>query len=159
MATSDVAGPAKGAGIMGLIDAVRSVGDVQLGYSAFRITLGMNIFFHGAMRLITGLDAWVVMQASVFTKQPILPMWSVYAFLYVLPFFEVVLGALQFIGLYTRWVLIAGSVMMLILVFGNDTRQDWGTVGNNMHYVLYYALLIAGLKYNAFALDTRKAAR
>jgi hypothetical protein len=49
--------------------------------------------------------------------------------------------------------------MMLILVFGNDTRQDWGTVGNNMHYVLYYALLIAGLKYNAFALDLRKSAR
>jgi len=156
MASSDVAGTAKGAGILGLVDAVRSVGDVQLGYSAFRITLGMNIFFHGAMRLITGLDAWVTMQAAVFTKQPILPMWSVFAFLYVLPFIEVVLGTLTFLGLYTRWALIGGSVMMLILVFGNDTRQDWGTVGNNMHYVLYYALLIAGLKYNAFALDTRR---
>src|ERR1041385_15547 len=110
MATSDIAAPTKGAGIMGLVDAVRSVGDVQLAYSAFRITLGMNIFFHGAMRLITGLDAWVTMQASVFTKQPILPMWSVVAFLYVLPFVEVVLGALTFIGLYTRWALIAGSV-------------------------------------------------
>jgi uncharacterized membrane protein YphA (DoxX/SURF4 family) len=159
MATSDVAAVGKSVGISALIDAVRSAGDVQLGYSAFRITLGMNIFFHGAMRLITGLDAWVTMQAAVFTKQPILPMWSVYAFLYVLPFIEVVLGALTFVGLYTRWVLIGGSVMMLILVFGNDTRQDWGTVGNNMHYVLYYALLIAGLKYNAFALDTRNAAR
>jgi hypothetical protein len=39
MASSDVAGTAKGAGILGLVDAVRSVGDVQLGYSAFRITL------------------------------------------------------------------------------------------------------------------------
>jgi hypothetical protein len=48
---------------------------------------------------------------------------------------------------------------MFILVFGNDMRQDWGTVGNNMHYVLYYALLIAALKYNCFALDTRKTAR
>jgi thiosulfate dehydrogenase [quinone] large subunit len=160
MARSDVAPAAGSSGIARLVDAVQSMGDLQLAYSLFRITLGMNIFFHGAMRIYTGLDAWVVMQAAVFIppKSP-LPVWSVHAFLYVLPFVEVVLGTLTFLGLYTRWALIGGSVMMLILVFGNDMRQDWGTVGNNMHYVLYYVLMIAALKYNAFALDTRKAAR
>jgi thiosulfate dehydrogenase (quinone) large subunit len=160
MARSDVAPAAGSSGLAKLIDAVQSVGDLQLAYSLFRITLGMNIFFHGAMRIFTGLDAWVVMQAAVFIppKSP-LPVWSVHAFLYVLPFIEVVLGTLTLIGLYTRWALIGGSVMMLLLVFGNDMRQDWGTVGNNMHYVLYYALMIAGLKYNAFALDTRRASR
>ena len=65
-------------------------------------------------------------------------------------------GLLTALGLFTRWALLAGSAMIFWLVFGNLTRQDWGTVGNNMHYVLYYALLIAGLKYNAFALDTRR---
>lgn len=159
MAQTDVAPPAKAFGVSGLVNAITSAGDLQLAYSAFRITLGMNIFFHGAMRLITGLDAWANMESALFTKQPILPMWSVSLFLHVLPFVEVVLGALTFLGLYTRWALIAGSVMMLILVFGNDTRQDWNTVGNNMVYVLYFAGLIAALKYNAFALDTRKRAR
>jgi thiosulfate dehydrogenase [quinone] large subunit len=160
MARIDVASAAGSSGIARLIDAVQSMGNLELAYSLFRITLGMNIFFHGAMRIFTGLDAWVVMQAAAFIppKSP-LPVWSVHAFLYVLPFVEVVLGTLTLIGLYTRWALIGGSVMMLILVFGNDMRQDWGTVGNNMHYVLYYALMIAALKYNAFALDTRKAAR
>src|SRR5690348_10717324 len=159
MAQVDVAPSAKPLGVGALISAVQSASDLQLAYSAFRITLGMNIFFHGAMRLITGLDAWANMESALFAKQPILPMWSVSLFLHVLPFVEVVLGALMFVGLYTRWALIAGSVMMLVLVFGNDTRQDWNTVGNNMVYVLYFAGLIAALKYNAFALDTRKQAR
>ena len=158
MARSEVAPVAKSVGIVGLIGVVRSVGDLHLAYSLFRITLGVNIFFHGAMRIITGLDAWVLMQGAAFTKT-LLPMWSVHAFLYVLPFIEVALGTLTTLGLFTRWALIGGSVMMFILVFGNDMRQDWGTVGNNMHYVLYYALLIATLKYNCFALDTRRAAR
>ena len=46
--------------------------------------------------------------------------------------------------------------MMFVLVFGNLARQAWGTVGNNMHYVLYYCLLIAAIRYNCLALDTRK---
>jgi len=157
MAQSDVAPAAKGVGMSGLVALIQSAGDLQLAYSAFRITLGMNIFFHGAMRLITGLDAWVQMQGAAFTKT-LLPMWSVHAFLYVLPFIEVILGTLTTLGLFTRWALIGGSVMMLILVFGNDMRQDWGTVGNNMHYVLYYVLLIAALRYNSFALDNRNRA-
>ena len=157
MAQADAAASGKGIGVSSFLATIQSAGDLQLAYSAFRITLGMNIFFHGAMRLITGLDAWAAMEAGLFTKQTLLPMWSVIAFLNVLPFVEVVLGILTFFGLFTRWALIAGSVMMLLLVFGNDVRQDWNTVGNNMHYVLYYAGLIAALRYNAFALDTRKS--
>ena len=133
------------------------VSDLELAYAAFRITLGVNIFFHGIMRLITALDAWVMMQSKVFVDNPILPMWAVLAFLYVLPFVEAILGALTTLGLFTRWALLAGSAMIFWLVFGNLTRQDWGTVGNNMHYVLYYSLMIAGLRFNCFALDTLRA--
>lgn len=133
------------------------ISNLQLAYFLFRVTLGVNIFFHGFMRLATGLTAWVMTQGAAFEppKSP-LPMWSVHAFLYVLPFIEVVLGTLTTIGLYTRWALLGGSIMMFVLVFGNDMRQDWGTVGNNMHYVLYYALMIAALRYNCLALDVRQ---
>ena len=157
MAQVDVAPSAKPLSVGGLISAIRSASEMQLAYSAFRITLGMNIFFHGAMRLITGLDAWATMESQLFVKQPLLPMWSVSLFLHVLPFVEVTLGVLTLLGLFTRWALIAGSIMILLLVFGNDVRQDWNTVGNNMHYVLYYVGLIAALRYNAFALDTLKS--
>ena len=57
----------------------------------FWILLGVNIFFHGFMRIATGLTAWVMFQGEPFAKSP-LPMWSVHAFLYVLPFIEVILG-------------------------------------------------------------------
>lgn len=133
-----------------------SISDFQLAYAIFRITLGVNIFFHGAMRLITGLNDWVLLQSEAFVDT-LLPMWAIRAFLTFLPFYEVVLGALTTAGLYTRWALLGGSAMMFVLVFGNLTRQDWGTVGNNMHYVLYYALMIAAFRYNCWALDTRKA--
>lgn len=136
-----------------------SVGDWELAYALFRFTLGVNIFFHGAMRLITGLEAWVNFQAPAFADSPLLPMWAVTAFLTVLPVVEVILGALLALGLCTRFALLAGFAMIFVLVFGNLTRQEWGTVGNNMHYILYYALLIAFYRYNCFALDTRSSSK
>jgi thiosulfate dehydrogenase [quinone] large subunit len=132
--------------------------ELQLAYALFRITLGVNILGHGLVRLIYfgigGLDPWVAEQAALFEGH-LLPMWLVHAFLNVLPFIEVVLGVLTALGLFTMPALVAGTLMMFVLVFGNLTRQAWGTVGNNMHYVLYYCLLIAAIRYNCVALDTR----
>ena len=84
------------------------VSNLQLAYFLFRFTLGVNIFFHGFMRIATGLTAWVMLQGEPFSKSP-LPMWSVHAFLYVLPFIEVILGTLTTLGLYTRWALLGRS--------------------------------------------------
>ena len=132
--------------------------ELQLAYALFRITLGVNILGHGTVRLIYfglgGLEPWVAEQAALFEGH-LLPMWLVHTFLYVLPYIEVVLGALTALGLFTMPALVAGTLMMFVLVFGNLTRQAWGTVGNNMHYVLYYCLLIAAIRYNCVALDTR----
>ena len=132
------------------------VSDVQLAYSLFRFASGVNLFFHGTMRIITGVVPWADKQAEAFVNNPLLPMWFVKGFLYILPPIESVMGAMIAVGLFTGWSLLAGFFLMFVLTFGNLTRQDWGTVGNNMHYVLYYALMIAGQKYNVFALDQRK---
>ena len=129
--------------------------DIQFAYALFRITLGVNIFGHGAMRLVTGLGAWVMEQGSAFTDA-LLPMWSVHAFLYTLPFIEVVLGTLIALGLFTRQVLAGGALMMFVLILGNLSRQAWATVGNNMVYVLYFCVMLAGSRFNCIALDTRK---
>jgi thiosulfate dehydrogenase [quinone] large subunit len=145
----------EGGGGMG--DTDKGLSDLRLAYVLFRITLGVNIFGHGAMRLVTGLSEWVMVQGAEFADA-LLPMWSVHAFLYVLPFIEVVLGALTALGLMTRWALIGGTLMMFVLIFGNLTRQAWGTVGNNMVYVLYYCLMIAAVRFNSFSLDTRNRA-
>ena len=144
-------------------DAQRSgwlgLSDLQLAYALFRFTIGVNIFGHGMVRIIVygfSLNAWVVDQAAAF-EGALLPMWLVYAFLHVLPYIEVVLGALTALGLMTRYALVGCTAMMFVLVFGNLSRQAWATVGNNMHYVLYFCLLIAAIRYNCLAMDTRKA--
>ena len=82
---------------------------------------------------------------------------SVRVFLHVLPYYELVLGTMLTLGLFTWWSSIAGALMMLALLFGNTTRQDWGTAGSNMHYTLYFCILIAANAYDSFALDKRRS--
>ena len=128
----------------------------RIAYALFRITLGVNMFFHGFMRIISDTSAWVEGQVVTFSDS-FLPELSVRVFLHVLPYFELVLGTLLTLGLFTWWSSIAGALMMLALLFGNTTRQDWGTAGNNMHYTLYFCILIAANAYDSFALDKRRS--
>ncbi len=128
----------------------------EMAYALFRITMGVNMFFHGFMRIIGDTGAWVDSQVALFTESFLPTLW-VTAFLYVLPFFEVGLGAFLTLGLYTYWASVAGALMMLVLLFGNTTRQAWATAGNNMHYTLYFCLLVAAQAYDWLALDNRRA--
>ena len=128
----------------------------RIAYALLRITLGVNMFFHGFMRIISDTGAWVEGQVVTFSDS-FLPEVSVRVFLHVLPYYELVLGTLLTLGLFTWWSSIAGALMMLALLFGNTTRQDWGTAGNNMHYTLYFCILIAANAYDSFALDKRRS--
>ena len=110
---------------------------LKMAYSLFRITLGVNMFFHGFMRIISDTGAWVEGLVVTFSDSFLPEMW-VRIFLYVLPYYELVLGTLLTLGLFTWWTCVGGALMMLVLLFGNTTRQDWGTAGNNMHYTLYF---------------------
>ena len=130
----------------------------RMAYALFRITLGVNMFFHGFMRIISDTGAWVEGLVVTFSGS-FLPEMSVRVFLHVLPYYELVLGALLILGLVTWWTCVGGALMMLVLLFGNTTRQDWGTAGNNMHYTLYFCLLIAAHAWDSFCLDNRRAAR
>ena len=130
----------------------------RMAYALFRITLGVNMFFHGFMRIIGDTGAWVEGLVLTFSDS-FLPEMSVRVFLHLLPYYELVLGALLTLGLFTWWTCVGGALMMLVLLFGNTTRQDWGTAGNNMHYTLYFCLLIAAHAWDSFCLDNRRAAR
>jgi len=130
--------------------------NLQIGYFLFRLTMGVNIFFHGFMRPLTGLTAWESAMSATFVDT-YLPMPLVHLFLLTLPFFEIALGTLIILGLFTRWSMIAGAVMMLVLLYGNTARQDWGTAGNNMHYTLYFWVLLALEHHNWLALDKRRS--
>jgi thiosulfate dehydrogenase [quinone] large subunit len=124
----------------------------HIGYAVFRLTLGLNIFMHGFARLLTGRDAFLAAYEPRFTHS-FLPMSQVHFFLAVLPYIELIIGALTILGLLTLWSLIAGGLLMIVLVFGTATTQNWNGVGNQMLYAVYYYLLIARISDNWLAVD------
>lgn len=133
---------------MGRID------DVSLAYALLRITLGLNIFMHGVSRLLAGLGNFVTVMAKTFENTPV-PTTLVVIFSYGLPWLEGLIGLLILIGLRTRESLLSGAVLMLLLTFGTALRQDWNVAAIQLLYSIVYALLIAGLRHNAFSVDEK----
>jgi thiosulfate dehydrogenase [quinone] large subunit len=127
--------------------------DRQLAYAVFRLTLGINILVHGAGRIFgPGAEAFASTTAVEFNKTA-LPSGLVHAFLFVLPFAELVLGVLTTLGLFTRWALLLGGLMITALVFGTAMRSDWNTVGVQMIYAITYYLLLVHRANDRFSLD------
>jgi thiosulfate dehydrogenase [quinone] large subunit len=119
----------------------------------FRLTLGINILVHGAGRIFgPGADAFATTTAAEFSKTA-LPGWMVHSFLIVVPFAELVLGALTTLGLFTRWALTLGGLLITALVFGTAMRSDWNTVGVQMIYAITYYLLLVNRADDRFSLD------
>ena len=135
-----------------------SPSSLQLGYFFFRIMLGVNLFFHGFMRVLTGLSAWEQPMAATFADT-YLPMTLVHIALYMIPFAEIILGVLTLLGLFTRWALIGGVLFFIVLMYGHTARQNWSGVHICMHYGLYYWILLVLQSQNWLSLDNRRAAR
>jgi len=69
----------------------------------------------------------------------------------VLPPVETALGLLLLLGLFTRFALIAGALVMMALVFGTNLAQDWNVAGLQLIYCfLYYYLLAHRRDLNQF---------
>jgi thiosulfate dehydrogenase [quinone] large subunit len=126
--------------------------DEALGYGILRLTLGVNIFLHGATRLFSGVGAFVSATVEQFSHTP-LPEASVRIFATALPFLEAVVGFAILIGLWTRWALAGGALLMAALVFGTALRSDWTTVGIQMVYAVVYFLLLMFRAHDRFSLD------
>ena len=75
---------------------------------------------------------------------------------YVLPILEALVGAAVLFGLQTRRALQAGSILMLVLMFGSSLREDWPTVGIQLTYSVVYCILIAGVRFDGFGIDRLK---
>jgi thiosulfate dehydrogenase [quinone] large subunit len=127
--------------------------DQCLAYGIFRLTLGINIFIHGTVRIFgPGAHEFASSTAKRFLSTP-LPLWAVYGFLFVLPFVETVLGVLVAIGLFTRWSLVAGGLLIAALILGTAFQSDWPTVGVQMIYSISYFALLYHLDQNGLSLD------
>jgi thiosulfate dehydrogenase (quinone) large subunit len=127
--------------------------DRQLAYVVFRLSLGINTLIHGSGRIFgPGVEAFSSKTTSEFAGT-LLPPGLVHAFLMVLPFVEFILGGLITFGLFTRWALTLGGLLITALISGTALRSDWPTVGIQMIYSITYYFLLLNRADNGFSLD------
>lgn len=66
---------------------------------------------------------------------------------------EAIIGTLLFLGLFCRPVLVIGTLLMLLLIFGSALIQQWEIVSDQMIYIAFYVVLLATVRYDRFSLQ------
>ena len=119
-----------------------------------RLGIGTSCFGHGLVRL-PKLDKFSHGVIAEF-QHSIIPEALVTAFAYALPFAELIIGLLILLGFFTRHALVAGAVMMILLIFGTTTIEQWNILDTQLVHLLFFAGLLPFVdQYNTWALDKR----
>jgi thiosulfate dehydrogenase (quinone) large subunit len=127
--------------------------DRALACLLLRATLGLNIALHGITRIfLGGVTPFVNATLTQFQNTP-LPAWQVRAFATAVPFLELLIGVLLFVGLWTRWALSAGALLMMALIFGTALRSEWNLLFLQMFYSFLYFVLLMCRQYDSFSVD------
>ena len=126
----------------------------HLGYALLRISVGFVIFFWGLRKFIGGYSQFVTGIENQFANSW-LPGFAVQIFAYVLPFAEVILGALLILGLFTLYAAALEAIFVMALSTGMQVSGDSATVANNLVYTLILCALVFLVDYNAFSLDSK----
>ncbi|MEG3659056.1 MauE/DoxX family redox-associated membrane protein [Arenibacter palladensis] len=111
-----------------------------LAIHLFRISFGINYFFHGIVR-IPNLDKFVTGMQNTF-QDTLLPGFLVTPLAYAIPFAEIIIGLLLLLNKFTRETLIATIILMNILVIGSSFAQKWDLVGLQSTYIGFLFLLL-----------------
>lgn len=128
--------------------------DTVIAYTILRLSFGVNILLHGTSRLLAGPSAFNTYLTHYFERAPLMPKGFLPVFGAALPPVEATVGALLLLGLFTRFALIAGALVMTILVFGTNLAQDWNVAGLQLIYCfIYYYLLVHRSESNLFSVD------
>ena len=124
----------------------------QLSFLLARLAVGMSMFGHGLVRLpkLQSFSHWMVGQF----EKSMLPEIIVTPFSYILPIAELLVGIFLLIGLFTRQALVAGSLVMIALIFGSSMIEEWGAIPSQLIHVAFFSILLIFEKsYNSFAVD------
>ncbi len=125
--------------------------EAELAYLILRLGLGLNILFHGIVRLQNGegfKDSLEKEFENTFLPQALLKVFG-----FILPILETIIGFFLSIGLFTEFTLISGTVLIFILMFGKSLKNDWQVVSLQMIYVAFYAGLEFLYEFNSISLD------
>lgn len=125
--------------------------DKVIAYTLLRLSMGINIFLHGAVRIpkLPEFEGW--MQGLY--SDSILPSIFVKFFGYGIPVLEVLIGVFILLGLFTQKAYLAGASLILVLIMGSCLIEKWDWAGIQMIYALFYFCLISFTKLNKISLD------
>jgi thiosulfate dehydrogenase [quinone] large subunit len=126
----------------------------QYTYLLARLPMGMSFLGHGFIRL-TKLAAFNREMVGQFSKT-FLPGQFVSAFSYVLPFLEFITGLLLLFGLFTRFSIVLGVILILFLIAGSSIIEQWNAVFIQIIYGGYLAVLFYFINYNGISIDGLK---
>jgi thiosulfate dehydrogenase (quinone) large subunit len=127
--------------------------DRALACLLLRATLGLNITLHGITRIFIGGVAQFVNTTLTQFQNTVLPAWQVRVFATAVPYMELVVGVLLLAGLWTRWALTAGALLMMALIFGTALRSEWTLLFLQMFYSFLYFVLLMCRQYDWFSAD------
>jgi thiosulfate dehydrogenase [quinone] large subunit len=131
--------------------------DLPAAYLLLRLTMGFHMFAHGGVRLPI-LNQFATETVTEFAPLrliglPLFPAWFVYPFSLSVPPVEFLVGVLLILGWKTRLASIAGGITILLLMFGNVSRMNFGTAHLMWFYVLVFVLLVAFNFADRYSLD------
>ncbi|WP_234734027.1 DoxX family protein [Tellurirhabdus bombi] len=106
-----------------------------------RLGLGIDLGMHGLVRL-PKLSKFADKMVADFSAT-ILPDLVVRLFGLTLPFVELTIGILLFMGgRFLNWGAILGGITMSALIFGSALREEWAAVNIQLlHLLAFYFLL------------------
>lgn len=125
----------------------------SLAYLMLRATLGVNFSGHGAIRIYHGTGVFAHQMVLQLANAPLSPV-LVSAFGYFVPWFEIFMGIALIVGLFTRTVLISGSLFMMALTIGISANQQWSIAAQQLLYSVVFFILLFSVEYNTWSLDT-----
>jgi thiosulfate dehydrogenase (quinone) large subunit len=117
--------------------------DRALAQALLRWTLGFNLLGHGLNR-IGHARQFAEGMANDFAHT-FLPRPLVLTLGLALPVVEPLIGALLVSGLFVRWALLAGALLLVPLSFGTALLGRWEVLTQQLVYAAVYFLLLSGL--------------
>jgi thiosulfate dehydrogenase [quinone] large subunit len=131
----------------------RKASNIVIAYTILRLSFGANILLHGLSRVLNGKAAFLAYLTHYFEHAHLVPAGMLPIFAAVLPWVETTLGLLLVLGLFSRFALIVGALVLAVLVVGTNLAQDWLVAGLQIPYCFVYYYLLIHLEQNRMSLD------
>lgn len=131
--------------------------DIAIAYLLLRVLIGVNFFNHGFTRIGNipeFAEATVKQLANSYFPEFLVRINS-----YLIPPVELVVGVLITLGLLTRSALVVTSAVMVMLMLGVTSVQNWETATAQLIYGLVLFVLLASSGYNIYSIDGWKKNR